>query len=114
MFMERREAKRINALARDKDLVLIKYGAEHAAATIINMSTAGTLLALLDSGTQFPPGDSLSLFFDNGGRLFKVSAAADRTTSSHVGFRFCDLTSEEEKEIRTKLARLEMVSDQTS
>jgi hypothetical protein len=114
MFMERREAKRINALDRDEDLVLIKYGAQHAAATIVNMSTAGTLLALIDSGTKFPPGDPLSLFFDNGGRLFKVSAAAVRTINGHVGLRFCDLTPEEEREIRSKVARLEVISDKTS
>jgi hypothetical protein len=108
--VERRRFKRINALLNQEEHVLIEYEGRYVAATIVDFGVAGALLAMKDPGVHFQDGDTFSLCFDNGGQLLQLKGVALRTNESHAAFRFSEVTVDQEKAIRTKMIRMELVA----
>ena len=108
--MERRQYNRINALLDAEEQVLIENGTQLVPSTLINLGEGGALLALKESGLQFPAGDTFHLFFENGGQLLELNTTVIRSDGQEIAFRFSDLSVEQKKSVQTKIIRMAIIS----
>lgn len=109
--MEKREHRRIPALAGEEDQVLIKVGSEYFPASLVDMSIGGVLVALQDSSVEFPLRDYCLLFTQNGNPIFSVRAwALRREKAGRIGFQFFNLTSSDRMQIHRKLVGMQIRS----
>ena len=108
--MERRRHDRISALLAAEEQVLIENGTELVPSTLVNLSSGGALLELKESGIEFPPGQTVHLFLDNGGQLLELNTTAVRADGQKIAVRFHDLSAEQQRTIDTKMLRMSIIS----
>lgn len=80
-------------------------------ATIVNLSVAGALLTLADSYADISVGETLKLFFDNGGQPIVIKATVLRSEGKQIAFEFSNLSPEAETGIHTKVIRMAIISE---
>ena len=108
---ERRRYKRLAPLLKREEQVLIEKDTHWMSTTIVNLGPAGALLTFTDSDALFTAGETLNLFFDNGGQPIVIKAIVLRSDSKEIAFEFSDLSPDTRTAIETKLIRMAIISE---
>ena len=108
--MERRRHSRITTLLQDEEQVQIETGKQWVPARIVNLSVAGALLEMPDSDVGLPAGETLDLFFDNGGQPLQIAGTVVRAEEGRIAFAFADLSPDVTTAIHTKLIRMAIIA----
>jgi predicted RNase H-like HicB family nuclease len=111
--MERRKHYRVNfnGLLHAEEQVLIEDGTRLTPSTLKNLSEGGALVELRDFEDLLTAGKTYQLLLDNGGEVLSVDAIAIRTDGTTIAFQFNDLSTEDKKDIQTKIIRMSMISE---
>ena len=112
-FREKRQAERFVAVSHEQDIVL-KIGDDEYSGKLVNFSLAGALVEFSEPNVHCEVGSRVSAFFQSGCYLFNVQAIIVRSTTHQLGIQFCDLTSTDEREIKTKLIRMQILASRIS
>ena len=112
-FRERRQSGRSVAFSHERDIVL-KIGDNEFAGKLVNFSLTGALVEFIEPHLQWDIGGRVSAFFQSGCYLFNVQGVAVRATAKQLAIQFSDLSSADEKEIKNKLVRMQILASRIS
>jgi len=109
--VERRQFRRVFSLVAEEDLVLLRMrGRHYFVAKLLDFSRGGALIYAADPAIYVEPGSQYKLFFQSRGAMFHLEAVLVRKDNQLLAFQFVNLTSLDLKEIRGKLARMEIMA----
>ena len=104
---ENRQSKRIMAFMPEEEPVLIRNDSKQYAAKLVNISSGGALVSVLDCELDRGSSQIFDLFFSDPERMFGVQSEILRTTGRYAAFKFVELTAEKALEIAQKISRME-------
>ncbi len=109
--IERRQFPRVFSLVGEEDIVLFCLN-EHSrfVGKLLDLSRSGALICSMDPAISVDPGGYYKLYFQSRGAMFHLEAVLVRKDKQLFGFQFINLTSLDLKEIRGKLARMEIMT----
>jgi c-di-GMP-binding flagellar brake protein YcgR len=107
--IDRRRHQRFAALLNQEEQILIQYSAQSALGRIVNLSESGMLLEL-SSNLGLEIGAGASLLLNNGGAMFELRASVIRISRGLVGMQFIELTPADEKDLRNKVIRMQIIA----
>lgn len=110
MEKENRQSKRILALMPEEEPVFIEAEGKQYAAKLVNISSGGALVSVLDCQLLAGRGSVCRVFFSDEDRLFGVKSKVLRKTGRYAAFRFVGVTRENSADIAAKIARMEEVT----
>ena len=110
MSTDRRQSKRVMALTPEEEPVLVRAGSAQYSAKLVNMSSGGALIALLDCDLQTAAGDICQLLFSDGAFMFGVQGEVVRKAGRYAAFKFVAVTPTLADSIADKLSRMEALS----
>lgn len=103
---EKRRSERVIPFVSDEEVVVIhQAGRDNVLAKMMDLSDVGTLVYLL-ADDDIAGSATLSIF--HMGKVFAVPANAVRKMGRLVAFDFTDPSSDVQREIQTKLIRMEV------
>ena len=108
---ERRLFRRVFSLVAEEDVVLFSMnGYSHFVAKLLDFSRSGALIYTADPSVSVEIGSRYKLYFQSRGAMFHLEAEAVRRDNQLLAFRFINVTSLDTREIRGKLARMEIMA----
>ena len=110
MQNENRQSKRIMALMPEEEPVFLRSGSAQYSAKLVNISTGGALISILDCNLDSPAGDRCGLFFTNGNGMFGVKGEVIRTAGRYAAFKFVEMNEEKACNVAGKIARMDSLS----
>ena len=108
---ERRQFRRVFSLVPEEDVVLFSInGTSNFVAKLLDLSRGGALIYTADPSISAEVGSHYKLYFQSRGGMFHVESILTRKDSQFCAFQFLNLTPLDVAEIRSKLARMEMMA----
>ena len=108
---ERREFRRVFSLVPEEDVVLFSMnGSSHFVAKLLDLSRGGALIYTADPSISAEVGKHYKLYFQSRGGMFHVESLLIRKDLQFCAFQFVNVTPLDVAEIRSKLARMEMMA----
>jgi hypothetical protein len=108
---EKRQFRRVFSLVPEEDVVLFSMnGSTHFVAKLLDLSRGGVLIYTADPTLSAEVGSHHKLYFQSRGGMFYVESILRRREMQFFAFEFVNLTPLDTAEIRSKLARMEMMA----
>jgi hypothetical protein len=108
---EKRQFRRVFSLVPEEDVVLFSMnGSSHFVAKLLDLSRGGALIYTADPSISAAVGSHHKLYFQSRGGMFHVESILARKETQFFAFQFVNLTPLDTAEIRSKLARMEMMA----
>jgi hypothetical protein len=108
---ERRRHRRVFSLVSEEDIVLFNTnGQSHFVAKLLDLSRGGALIYTADPSVAADPGCRYKLYFQSHGAMFHLEGTLIRKELQFFAFQFVDVTALDLAEIRSKLARMEILA----
>jgi PilZ domain len=108
---ERRQFRRVFSLVPEEDVVLFSMnGSSHFVSKLLDLSRGGALIYTADPSVSVETGSHYKLYFQSRGGMFHVESILTRKELQFCAFQFVNLTPLDIAEIRSKLARMEMMA----
>jgi hypothetical protein len=108
---ERRRHRRVFSLVPEEDVVLFSSdGRSHFVAKLLDLSRGGVLIYSADPTVFAEPGARYKLYFQSRGSMFHLEALLVRRELQFFAFQFVNVTPLDLAEIRSKLARMEILA----
>ena len=108
---ERRQFRRVFSLVPEEDVVLFSLnGSSHFVAKLLDLSRGGALIYTADPSLSAEAGGHYKLYFQSRGGMFHIESILTRKDMQFCAFQFLNLTPLDVAEIRSKLARMEMMA----
>jgi hypothetical protein len=108
---EKRQFRRVFSLVPEEDVVLFSMnGSSHFVAKLLDLSRGGVLIYTADPTLSAEVGSHHKLYFQSRGGMFHVESILTRKEDRFFAFQFVNLTPLDTAEIRSKLARMEMMA----
>jgi len=108
---ERRRHRRVFSLVSEEDIVLFNTnGQSHFVAKLLDLSRGGALIYTTDPSVDVESGGKHKLYFQSRGAMFHLEGTLIRRELQFFAFRFMNITPLDLAEIRSKLARMEILT----
>jgi hypothetical protein len=108
---ERRRHRRVFSLVPEEDVVLFSTdGRSHFVAKLLDLSRGGALIYSADPSVCAEPGARYKLYFQSRGGMFHLEGELVRREQQFFAFQFVNVTPLDLAEIRSKLARMEILA----
>ena len=112
---ERRQFRRVFSLVPEEDVVLFSMnGGNHFVSKLLDLSRGGALIYTADPSISVESGAHYKLYFQSRGGMFHVESILIRKELQFCAFQFVNLAPLDVAEIRSKLARMEMMAARMS
>lgn len=98
------------ALMPEEEPVFVRADGAQYSAKLVNISSGGALISVLDCGLESAIGDACGLYFSDGDRMFGVKGEVLRKTGRYAAFKFIELTNEKACDIAAKISRMDKLS----
>ena len=109
--MERRQFRRVFSLVAEEDVVFLRIrGRHYFVAKLLDFSRSAALIYAADPAIYVDLGSQYKLFFQSRGAMFHLEAVLVRKDNQLLAFQFINLTPLDIREIRGKLARMEIMA----
>lgn len=109
--MDRRRFRRVFSLVAEEDVVLFSMnGHSHFVAKLLDFSRSGALIFAADPAIYVDLGSHYKLYFQSRGAMFHLEAILVRKDKQLFAFHFINLTPLDMREIRGKVARMEIMA----
>lgn len=108
---ERRRHRRVFSLIPEEDVVLFSTnGRSHFVAKLLDLSRGGALIYSADPTVAAEAGCRYKLYFQSRGAMFHLEGTLVRRELQFFAFQFLNVTPLDLAEIRSKLARMEILA----
>ncbi len=108
---ERRQHRRVFSLVPEEDVVLFSMrNGTHFVGKLLDLSYGGALIYTQDPTLSAGAGCTYKLYFQSRGRMFHLEGALVRRELQFFAFCFINVTPLDQAEIRSKLARMEIIA----
>jgi PilZ domain len=108
---ERRRHRRVFSLVPEEDVVLFASGSgSHFVARLLDLSRGGALIYSADPTVSTAPEARYKLYFQSRGAMFHLEGTLMRRELQFFAFQFVNVTPLDLAEIRSKLARMEILA----
>ena len=108
---EKRKFPRISSLVPEEDAVLISMNnGKHFAAKLVDLSRGGVMMYTDDPSAWIEIGGPYKLYFQSRGEMFHLEGTLIRRELQFFAFQFVNVTPLDLAEIRSKLARMEILA----
>ena len=108
---ERRTHRRVFSLVPEEDVVLFSSsGRSHFVAKLLDLSRGGALIYSADPSVGAEVGCRYKLYFQSRGTMFHLEGTLVRRELQFFAFQFANVTPLDLAEIRSKLARMEILA----
>ena len=108
---ERRQFRRVFSLVPEEDVVLFSMnGQSHFVAKLLDLSRGGALIYTADPTLAADVKSHYKLYLQNRGAMFLLEGELVRKETQLFAFRFVNLTPLDVAEVRSKLARMEILA----
>ena len=108
---ERRRHRRVFSLIPEEDIVLFSTnGHSHFVAKLLDLSRGGALIYTADPSVEADSGGRYKLYFQSRGAMFHLEGTLIRRELQFFAFQFEEVTPLDLAEIRSKLARMEILT----
>lgn len=108
---ERRRHRRVCSLVPEEDVVLFSTnGGSHFVAKLLDLSRGGALIYTADPSVTAAAGCHYKLYFQSRGAMFHLEGTLVRKELQFLAFQFLNVTPLDLSEIRSKLARMEILA----
>jgi hypothetical protein len=108
---ERRQFRRVFSLVPQEDVVLFSInGRNHFVARLLDLSRGGALIYIADPSVSADAGSHYKLYFQSRGAMFHIEGTLVRKELQFFAFQFVNVTPLDLAEIRSKLARMEIMA----
>jgi hypothetical protein len=112
---ERRRHRRVFSLVAEEDIVLFNTnGQSHFVAKLLDLSRGGALIYTADPSVAPESGCRYKLYFQSRGAMFHLEGTLIRNELQFFAFQFVNTTPLDLAEIRSKLARMEILAARIS
>ena len=113
--VERRRYRRVLSLVAEEDVVLFSTtGESHFVAKLRDLSRGGALIYSADPWVAAEVGRHYKLYFQSRGAVFHLEGTLVRRELQLFAFQFQNVTPLDLAEIRSKLARMEILAARLS
>ena len=99
------------ALMPEEEPVFLRAGTAQYSAKLVNISSGGALISILDCDLESAAGDRCGLFFTNGDGMFGVKGQVLRTAGRYAAFKFVEMSEEKMRGVAEKIARMDRLMD---
>ena len=107
---ERRKFRRVFSLVPEEDVVLFSANNRtHFAAKLLDLSHGGVLIYTKDPASA-EVGCAYKLYFESRGQMFHLEGTLIRRDGQYFAFQFVNVTPQDLAEVRSKLARMEIMA----
>src|SRR5947208_16954538 len=111
---ERRRHRRVFSLVAEEDVVLFSTnGQSHFVAKLLDLSRGGALIYTADPSVGAESEARYKLYFQSRGAMFHVEGTLTRKELQFFAFQFVNVTPLDLAELRSKLARMEILAART-
>lgn len=110
MEKENRNSKRIMAVMPEEEPVFVRAESKQYNAKLVNISSGGALISVMDCEFQSLEGSSCRIFFSDVEAMFGVKGQVSRKSGRYAAFRFVEITEDNALAIAGKIARMENLS----
>jgi hypothetical protein len=108
---ERRRHRRVSSLVPEEDVVLFSSDdRSHFVARLLDLSRGGVLIYSADPSVSAEAGARYKLYFQSRGAMFHLEGVLVRRELQFFAFQFANVTPLDLAEIRSKLARMEILA----
>src|SRR6266699_187389 len=112
---EKRLHRRVCSLVAEEDIVLFSAsGRAHFVARLLDLSHGGAFVYSADPSVAAEVGCRYKLYFQSRGAMFHLEGTLVRRKLQFFAFQFQNVTALDLVEIRSKLARMEMLAARLS
>ena len=112
---EKRRHRRVFSLVPEEDVVLFSTsGRSHFVAKLLDLSRGGALIYSADPSVAAEVGGRYKLYFQSRGAMFHLEGTLVRREMQFFAFQFQNVTPLDLAEIRSKLARMEILAARLS
>ena len=112
---ERRRFRRVSSFVPQEDVVLFSMNhPSHFAAKLLDLSHGGVLIYSLDPAVTAEVGLPYKLYFQSRGQMFHLEGTLVRRDLQLFAFQFINVTPLDVAELRSKLARMEILAARMS
>jgi hypothetical protein len=108
---EKRRHRRVFSLVPEEDIVLFSSnGQGHFVAKLLDLSRGGALIYTADPSVGADSSGQYKLYFQSRGAMFHLEGTLIRKELQFFAFQFVNVTPVDLAEIRSKLARMEILA----